>query len=225
MLENYTRSWYDALETELRTRVRGAGQLHVSYTLSRTWVDGVDFFQTQRGTQRTPQEQGFSPSDQRHNLTAAATIPLPFAMQVAAVLKLISGSPMLVEAGADIDGDRSPTGDRPAGLPITVGRGDTRAALTLIDEFRAGLTPTPLAPVDPALLDLDPYRTLDLRFTKSFRAGRRGRIELVIEGFNVTNHVNIVPTAVTHSMNSAVFLERRVARDARQLQFGVRVSM
>ena len=224
MLENYTRSWYDALETELRTRMRGAGQFHLSYTLSRTWIDGVDFFQTQRGTQRTPQEQGFSPSDQRHNLTVAATIPLPFAMQFAAVLKLISGSPMLVEAGSDIDGDRSPTGDRPAGLPISVGRGDTGAALRLIDAFRAGLTPTPLPPVDPALLDLDPYRTLDLRFSKSFRAGRRARIDVLIEGFNVTNHVNIVPTAVTRSMNSAVFLERRVARDARQLQFGVRVS-
>jgi hypothetical protein len=225
MLENYTKSWYDALETEFRTRVRGAGQLHVSYTLSRTWIDGVDFFVTQRGTQRTPQERGFSPSDQRHNLTAAATIPLPFAMQFAAVLKLISGSPMLVEAGIDIDGDRSLTGDRPAGLPITVGRGDTSAALTLINGFRAGLTPTPLPPVDPALLDLDPHRALDLRFTKSFRAGRRARIDLMIEGFNVTNHVSIVPTAVTRSMNSTAFLQRRVARDARQLQLGVRVSM
>jgi hypothetical protein len=172
----------------------GAGQLHFWYTLSRTWIDGVDFFLTQRGTERTPQEQGFSPSDQRHNLTAATTIPLPFAMQFSAILKLISGSPMLVEAGSDIDGDRSLTGDRPAGLPITVGRGNTGEALRLIDSFRAGLTPTPLLPVDPALLELDPYRTLDLRFSKSFRAGRRARIDLLIERFNVTNHVNIVPT-------------------------------
>jgi hypothetical protein len=224
MLENYTRSWYDALESEFRTRLRGAGRLHVSYTLSRTWLDGVDFFTTQRGTQRTPQEQGFSPSDQRHNLTAAATIPLPFQMQVSAILKLISGSPMLVEAGFDIDGDRSPTGDRPAGLPITVGRGDKDAALLLINEFRAGLTPSPLPPVDRALLDLDPYRSLDVRFSKSFRAGRRARFDLLAEAFNVTNHVNIVPTSANRNMNSAVFLERRTARDARQIQWGVRVT-
>jgi len=44
------------------------------------------------------------------------------------------------------------------------------------------------------------------------------------EAFNVTNHVNIVPTAVNHNMNSAVFLERRAARDARQIQWGVRVT-
>jgi hypothetical protein len=224
MLETYTASWYDALESEFRTRLRGAGQLHVSYTFSRTWLDGVDFFTTQRGTQRTPQEQGFSPSDQRHNLTAAATIPLPFQMQLSAILKLISGSPMLVEAGFDIDGDRSQAGDRPAGLPITVGRGDTVAALQLINEFRAGLAPTPLPPVDPALLDPDPYRTLDLRLTKSFRAGRRARLDLMVEAFNVGNHVNVVPTAVNRSMNSTAFLERRAARDARQIQWGVRVT-
>lgn len=224
MLENYTRSWYDALESEFRTRLRGAGQLHVSYTFSRTWLDGVDFFVTQRGTQRTPQEEGFSPSDQRHNLTAAATIPLPFQLQISAILKLISGSPMLVEAGFDIDGDRSQTGDRPAGLPITVGRGDTDAALQRINEFRAGLTPTPLPPVDRALLDPDPYRTLDLRLTKSFRAGRRARLDLLLEAFNVGNHVNILPTAVNRSMNSTAFLERRAARDARQIQWGVRVT-
>lgn len=225
MLENYTKSWYDALESELRTGLRGGGQLHVSYTLSRTWLDGVDFFVTQRGTQRTPQEQGFSPSDQRHNLTAAATIPLPFDMQFSAIVKLVSGSPMLVQAGTDLDGDRSDTGDRPAGLPITVGRDDQDAALRLINEFRAGLT-TPLPPVDRARLDLDPYRTLDLRFSKSFRAGRRARIDLLAEAFNVTNHVNIVPNSpsVIRNMNSAAFLDRRVARDARQIQWGVRIT-
>jgi len=223
MVENYTKSWYDALESELRTRFRGGGQLHVSYTLSRTWLDGVDFFLTQRGTQRTPQEQGYSPSDQRHNLTAAAIVPLPFEMQFSAILKLISGSPMLVQAGTDLDGDRSDPGDRPVGLPITVGRGDKDGALRLINDFRAGLT-TPLAPVDRAKLDLDPFRTLDLRFSKSFRAGRTTRIDLLAEAFNVANHVNIVPTQVIRNMNSAQFLDRRLARDARQIQWGVRVS-
>ena len=224
MLENYTRSWYNALESELRMGLRGGGQLHVSYTFSRTWLDGVDFFITQRGTQRTPQEQGYGPGDQRHNLTAAAILPLPFEMQFGAILKLISGSPMQVQAGTDLDGDRSDTGDRPGGLPITVGRNDKDAALLLINEFRAGLTPNPLPPVDPALLDLDSYRTLDLRFSKSFRAGRRLRIDLLAEAFNVTNHVNIVPTSVIHNMNSTAFLERRTARDARQIQWGARVG-
>ena len=73
------------------------------------------------------------------------------------------------------------------------------------------------------MLDLDPYRSLDVRFSKSFRAGRRARFDLLAEAFNVTNHVNIVPTTANRNMNSAVFLERRMARDARQIQWGVRV--
>src|SRR6185295_3956816 len=54
MLENFSRSWYDALETEWRSRIGSRGSLRASYTLSRSYLDGVDFFTTMRGTQRTP---------------------------------------------------------------------------------------------------------------------------------------------------------------------------
>ena len=136
MLETYTKSWYDALETQFRN-VAGSGRLQASYTLSRSYLDGVEFFNIVRGTQRTPQERGYSPSDQRHNLTAAATFPLPWQLQISGILKLISGSPMPVQAGFDLDGDRSSIKDRPAGLPITVGGGDEDNALRLINELRA----------------------------------------------------------------------------------------
>ena len=59
-----------------RSSARGLprrAHLQVSYTLSRTYLDGVDHFLNERGTQRTPQERGYSPSDQRHNLTAAVS--------------------------------------------------------------------------------------------------------------------------------------------------------
>jgi carboxypeptidase family protein len=221
MLENYTKSWYDALESQFRTRLGGSGNLQVSYTLSRAYLDGVDFFLNQRGTQRTPQERGFSPSDQRHNLTTAVSLPLPGQFQLSAILKLISGSPMPVQTGTDFDGDGSLTGDRPPGLPITVGRGDTQEAVNLINAFRASL-PNPLAAINPTLVELDPYRTLDLRVMKSFSITGGRRIELLMEAFNVTNYVNYVPAVVTRNMNSALFLYRNGARDARQLQWGLR---
>jgi hypothetical protein len=222
MLENFSRSWYDALETQVRTRFGRDGWLRASYALSRTWLDGVDFFLTQRGTQRTPRESGYSPSDQRHNLTLAGGIVLPAQIELTGILKLISGSPMPVQTGTDLDGDRSQSGDRPPGLPITIGRGDTRGAIDLVNAFRASLA-TPLPPVDAALVRLDPYRTLDLRLARSWRAGGRRRIELVIEGYNVLNAVNYVPSAVNRNIVSAQFLARTSARDARQLQWGTRV--
>ena len=72
MVENFSRSWYDAVESQLRTRVGSRGSLQVSYTLSRSYLDGVDHFSTMRGTQRTPYERGYNPADQRHNLTSPA---------------------------------------------------------------------------------------------------------------------------------------------------------
>ena len=51
--------------------------------------------------------------------------------------------------------------------------------------------------------------------------GRRG-LELTLEAFNVTNYVNYNPVTVTRNINSAAFLQRRSARSARQIQWGLR---
>jgi hypothetical protein len=220
MLEHFTRSWYDAVESQFRSRIGGRANLQVSYTLSRTYLDGVDHFLNFRGTQRTPQERGYSPSDQRHNLTAALSVPLPGNVQVSGILKLISGSPMPVQTGTELDGDGSAMGDRPAGLPITVGRSNVQDALRLINTFRASLA---LPPVDANLLRLNPYRTLDLRLTKAVSIRGARRIELLIEAFNITNQVNYIPTVIVRSMNSPLFLKFLGARDPRQFQWGARV--
>jgi hypothetical protein len=56
-----------------------------------------------RGTQRTPHERGYNPSDQRHNLAVAGSVDLPWSVQVSGILKLVSGSPTKVQAGIDPD--------------------------------------------------------------------------------------------------------------------------
>ena len=224
-VENYSKSWYDALETQLQTRAR-RHSLQLSYTLSRNYLDGVDFFLTTRGTQRTPNERGYNPSDQRHNLTIGGSMLLPWDVNVSGIVKLISGSPLKVQAGVDLDNDTVIANDRPPGVPITVGRTNVQESLDAIDQFRASRG---LAPIDAALLRLDPYRSLDLRLTKRFDLGGNRGLELLIEGFNVTNHVNFrqptgVPSEGGANMNSSTFLIRRAARDARQIQWGVRYT-
>jgi hypothetical protein len=224
ILENYSTSWYDALETQLHARLKGTDALQVSYTLSRSYLDGVDFFLTTRGTQRTPHERGFNPTDQRHNLTIAAALTLPWEIQLSGILKLISGSPIKVQAGVDLDGDSTITGDLPAGIPTTVGRDHVDESLTAINDYRASLH---LPPIERSLLALDSYRTLDLRATKVIRLGSSRRLELMIEAFNLTNAVNFrVPLGAQPeagvNINAASFLIRTVARDARQIQWGAR---
>ena len=224
MVENFTKSWYDAVESQLLSQLRGRASLRVSYTLSRSYLDGVDFFTTLRGTQRTPHERGYNPSDQRHNLTLAGTLELPWSIQVSGILKLISGSPTKVQAGVDLDGDSSLIGDLPDGIPITVGRERVDESLAAINAFR---TSRRLAPIDRSLLEPEPYRTLDVRLTKSLAIGRNQRLELLIEGFNVTNHVNFRPPfgnppGAGVQMIAPSFLVRTNAYAARQVQWGVR---
>ena len=224
MLENFSKSWYDALETQFRAHVGAADSLQLSYTLSRSYLDGVDFFLTTRGTQRTPHERGFNPTDQRHNLTAAGSVTLPWAVQVSGILRLISGSPIKVQAGVDLDGDSTVTGDLPAGVPITIGRELVDESLAAINEFRASLR---LPAIDRALLALDPHRSLDVRIAKTLRLRGRHQLEVLLEAFNVTNHVNFRPPTPSDgggNMNTTSFLSRTAARDARQIQWGGRYS-
>jgi hypothetical protein len=226
VLDNFSKSWYDALEMQFRTRFSRRASLHASYTLSRSYLDGVDFFLTTRGTQRTPREQGYNPSDQRHNLTVAGTFSLPWDVELSGVAKLISGSPIKVQAGFDTDGDGLIAGDLPPGIPITVGRERIDESLAAIDSLRATRK---LSPIDPALLELDPYRTLDVRVTKAVRLSGDRRLEVLIEAFNVTNAVNFRPPLGTPpnagaSIIAPAFLVRTTARDSRQIQWGLRYT-
>lgn len=219
MMENYTKSWYDALEMQVRTRGRGGNSLQASYTLSRSYLDGVDFYSTVRGTQRTPQERGYSGTDTRHNLTVAASLSMPYGIQLSAIGRWISGSPRNVQAGTDLDGDLNTSGDRPRGLTPRVGRGDVDEELRIINEYR---TSVGQAPVDEALLKLEPFRSVDVRGTKSFAVGGARQIEMFLEAFNVFNTVNL--TGGSSNMRLPTFLIRTGARDARQIQWGVRYS-
>lgn len=219
LMENFTKSWYDALETQLRTRFRGVDQMLVSYTLSRSYRDGVDFYSTARGTQRTPDERGYNNTDQRHNLTLSAASTLPWRFQLSGIVKLISGSPIPVQAGFDLDGDGSIFGDRPRGIPRTVGRERVDESLRLINELRASRG---LPPIAKDLLKLDPYVSVDVRLTKALLLGAERRLDLFLEAYNLTNHTNFQPFTINGNMIAPDFLFRNSARDPRQIQWGTR---
>ena len=218
-MQNYVTSTYNALQMQLRTRVRGANSLQISYTLSKQRLNGVDFFNTLRGTQRTPQEEGDHPLDTPHNLSVSASTVLPFDIQLSGIAKALSGPPFRVQAGPDLDGDGVATGDRPRGLTPTIGRGDVSGQLALINQFRQSIN---LQPIDPSRLDRFPYFTLDMRATKAFSVAERHRVEVFLETFNLTNHVNL--SGYNGNMNTNSFLIPSSARSARQIQWGLRYS-
>jgi len=219
-LENFTTSWYNALETQFRTRFKGVDSLTVSYTLSSTIRDGVNHYQTYPGTMRTPHEKGYSEQDTRHNLSMSAATVLPWGIHAATILRALSGTPFAVSAGFDIDGDGQTQNDRPDGLPITVGREKVAESLTIINNLRATRN---LAPISADLLKLNPFISLDLRLTKDFSLGNGKRIEGFLEGYNVLNRVNFAGGG-NGSIISPALLIRNAARDPRQIQLGARVT-
>jgi hypothetical protein len=169
---------------------------------------------------RNPQQFGYQEGGNRHNLTVSGSTSLPWGLQVSGIVRWLSGSPFTVQAGTDIDGDGQTQSDRPIGLPITVGMGDVAGQLAIINAFRAARN---LAPIPASMLDLDPYVSLDARLTKQIRLGGSHRVDLFIEGYNLTNHVNFNPN-VNANMNSAAFLSRTTAGDPRQIQWGFRYA-
>ena len=64
---------------------------------------------------------------------------------------------------------------------------------------------------------------MDLRLTRQVRLGGTRRVDLFIEGYNLTNHVNFNPN-VTANMVSTSFLSRTTASDPRQIQWGFRFA-
>jgi len=218
VMQNNTESWYDAVETQFRTRVRGADSLQVSYTLAFSKRDGVSHYQNYFGTMRTPHQYGYQEGGNRHNLAVSGSTRLPWDLQASGIARWLSGSPFTVQAGVDLDGDGQTQSDRPADLPITVGMGDVGAQLAVINAFRASRN---LPAVSASLLDLDPYLSLDLRLTKQVGLGGTRRVDLFIEAYNVTNHTNFNPN-VTANMVSTSLLSRTSASDPRQIQWGFR---
>jgi hypothetical protein len=192
----------------------------VSYTLSASERDGVNHYQTYPGTMRTPNERGYSEQDTRHNLSMSASTRLPYGVMFSGILRALSGTPYAVSAGFDIDGDGQVQNDRPAGLPITVGRENVDESLRIINELRATRN---LAPITADALDLEPFISLDLRLTKDFAFTPDKRIEVFLEGYNILNRVNFAGGG-NGSIVSSALLIRNSARDARQIQLGARFT-
>jgi hypothetical protein len=228
------QSRYDAVEVQYRARLKGLENLTLSYTYSRSILNAVTFYNQFSGTDRTPDNYGFNPTNTPNNLSLTfTTIPLPGKIVLSGVFRGLSTGPFSVSAGIDLDGDGNTANDRPKGLPVTVGQGDVNGQVALINAFRANpcsfvyystvtCTAKPEPPISKSLLNLIPLLDLDLRLTRLFSIGEHKRVEVFFESYNTTNHVT--PTGGATTMTSPALFVRTGALDPRQLQWGTRFS-
>jgi hypothetical protein len=130
---------YEGGIIELKKRFSNNFTLIGNYTFSKAFDTSTDFnsdFGPQDNTNLSA-ERGLSDFDQRHKLVAAAVIESPWknafltGFTLSPIVRYNSGHPFNLLAGADVNGDRHSTNDRPIGAGRNTGRGPNYAALDL----------------------------------------------------------------------------------------------
>jgi carboxypeptidase family protein len=216
-------SWFNGLTMAINARAAAWARLRVSYTLSKALDDaGNAFFTTPQDNFNVLADKGPSDNDQRHRVVVSGTLGTGGAgtagtagkagaavasairgFQLGYVFSYATPAPFNVVTGTDRNNDTT-VNDRPEG----VGRNSARMSCF------------------SHVADACGTATLDLRVSRVM-AVKSQRIELMLEGFNVFNRVNVVSVNNTFGSGatpSASFRQVTAIGDMRQLQVGARWS-
>jgi carboxypeptidase family protein len=178
-------STYHALQFSLVQRPRAWGQYRVSYTLSKSMNDvGEFFFSAPIDPFDVRADWGRSDDDQRHRLVLSGAIRSPrgparngwegftHGWEVSGVVQSYSALPYNITSGLT-------TVQGTAGRPVVNGA---------FIERNAGASTS--------------FLNVGVRVSRVFRLGGRIDLELLGEGFNLTNHVNVVTRNGTFGTDS-----------------------
>ncbi len=221
LINGQTTTWYDALQTSLKSRWRSA-TFQVWYTLAKSITHGKNDNSSQISDPWHVigiDDNGIDENDRRHALSWSSIFQLPGAVQVSAIVSLRTGNPWDINTGLDLDGDGI-SGDRPRGLAPNSGGHASDANLAIINAFRASRGRAPIT-MDQLTQDSGD-KIVDVRVMKQIPLQGTARLGLFFEVYNLLNAVNYENPS--GNMSSGSFAIRTVARDARQLQWGARVT-
>ena len=193
------RSRYDGMNVSYRQRAFHKTDLTMNYTLARAVgydEDGGSFRYYPRDPQNplAPNEFGPSFNDERHHLTIAATAHLPWGMEFSPILQAGSARPYAPVTSIN---------------ELNFGGGSAAGALVVPKNNQNNLT----AFIDPVngpnklaasqcyysgncvvapynSLRGDPYFNVDARVAKNIKLGENRNLQLMFQGFNLTNHAN-----------------------------------
>jgi outer membrane receptor protein involved in Fe transport len=208
----HASSVYHGLSLSLNRRLSNEMSFSGSYTISKAIDDASDFNEQPENPYLLHAERALSSNDQRHRFVFSGTFDLPFADEedgkkpsgvIAKVLANIEAAPILIIGG---------------GRPIN--------PLTGFDANRSGAFPLSSRPLGFGRNSLatNSQMQFDLRVLKFFKVGEHGKLDFVIESFNVLNHTNVVGLNQFYGVASSpipVFATANKATIPRQLQFSV----
>jgi hypothetical protein len=205
-------STYHGLHASFTQRPASWGHYRVSYTLSKAMNDvGEFFFSSPIDPFDVSKDWGRSDDDQRHRLVVNATAQtstepatsawehLTHGFQVSGMVQAYSAPPFNITAGVT-------TIQGTTGRPIVDGA---------FIERNAG--------------ESSPFFSVNARISRAFRVNERVRIEAIVEGFNLTNHRNVVTLNTNFGPGRyptnplPTFGDVTAVGESRSLQLGVRV--
>ena len=206
------KSTYHGLQLSLLQRPARWGDYRISYTLSKSMNNvGEFFFSSPIDPFDLSKDWGRSDDDQRHRLAinatahtssdAATTVwqALTHGLQVSGVVQAYSALPLNIQSGIT-------TVQGTAGRPVVNGGFIPRNAGVGND-----------------------FLTVNIRASRTVRISGRAHIEVMAEGFNLTNRVNVVTRNGTFGAGaypanpSPAFQQITAVGEPRSFQFGMRV--
>ena len=210
--ENHASSVYNGFSLSLNRRLSNEISFSGSYTISKAIDDASDFDEQPENPYLLRAERALSSNDQRQRFVFSGTFDLPF---------------------GDEDEGKKPTGtiaklfgNIEMAPILTIGSGRPIDPLTGVDANRSGAIPLSSRPLG---FGRNSLRTraqaqLDLRVLKFFRVGEHGKLDFVVESFNLLNHTNVVALNQFYGVESSpipVFATPDKAGIPRQLQFSI----
>jgi Carboxypeptidase regulatory-like domain/TonB dependent receptor/TonB-dependent Receptor Plug Domain len=210
--ENHASSVYDGLSLSLNRRLSNEISFSGSYTISKTIDDASDFDEQPESPYLLRAERALSSNDQRQRFVFSGTFDLPF---------------------GDEDEAKTPTGSiaklfgNIEMAPIlTIGSGRPIDPLAGFDANRDGAIPLSSRPLrfGRNSLRTGTQEQLDLRVLKFFKVGEHGKLDFVVESFNLLNHTNVVALNQVYGAESSpipVFATPDKVGIPRQLQFSI----
>ena len=207
-------STYRGVTTTVNRRLANEIEYSASYTWSRTRDDASDFDEQPENPYALEAEEAPSRYDQRHNLVASALFDLPIGDEEDRKPGEVPG--LWLRAFSNIE----------VATIVSLGSGLRVNPVTGFDENRSHAFPFSSRPIGYGRNSLRAPATanLDLRVLKFIRVPPHGRLDLVVEVFNVLNRTNV--TVVNPVFGSGVrpssgFGQPIEAAAPRQLQFSV----
>jgi hypothetical protein len=197
-------SWFKGITMSLATTNTAPVSARISYTLSTSEdTSGNAFFSSPQDNFNIAGEKGPSDNDQRHRVVISGVA----GAEGSRLSRALGG----IQFGYLVS--------YATGVPFNVVAGSDLNNDTTNNDRPAGVSRNSARQSSTS--------SVDLRVSRVFAVPRKGRLEILVEAFNVFNRVNILVVNNTFGTGTtplASFGQPTLAGDPRQLQAGIRWS-